>query len=68
MENLQAGDIELEGLDYSEVIHNQDKMKLLRDIMNTIPPYLFLSPAEKKKYFGNISKSYGDKMIKEKGH
>lgn len=42
-------------------------MKLLRDIMNTIPPYLFLSPAEKRKYFGNISKTYGDKITKEKG-
>ena len=35
--------------------------------MNSVPAYLFMSLAEKRKHFGNISKNYSENMNKENG-
>jgi hypothetical protein len=35
--------------------------------MSSVPAYLFMSVQDKRKYFGNISKNYGDNMLKEEG-
>lgn len=60
-------DSDIEGMDYSEVRASSQRMQVLRDVMNTVPPYLFLSPAEKRKYFGSISKRFSEAMAKEAG-
>ena len=35
--------------------------------MSSVPAYLFMSPMEKRRYFGNISKNYDTSLTKENG-
>ncbi len=42
-------------------------MDLLKLIMNSIPPYLFMSPSEKRKYFNGVSVRFMDNIEKDPG-
>lgn len=42
-------------------------MSLLKEILNSVPPYLFMSPAEKRKYFKQINSRFQEVLQKEKG-
>ncbi|CAD8068233.1 unnamed protein product [Paramecium primaurelia] len=57
----------IEGDDYSEVRKNPNKLKTLKEIMNSVPVYLFMNPAEKRKYFKSINMKFQDALQKEKG-
>lgn len=57
----------IEGLDYSEIQQSGKKMQVLKEILSSIPPYLFMSPAEKRKYFKQINSRFQEVMQKEKG-
>ena len=48
----------IEGDDYSEVRKNPNKLKTLKEIMNSVPVYLFMNPAEKRKYFKSINMKF----------
>lgn len=56
---------DIEGLDFSTL--REDQMKQLREMISTIPPYLFMSAPEKRKYFANVSKTFATNIEKEKG-
>lgn len=57
-ENYLQEDDGIEGDDYSEVRKNPNKFKILKEIMNSVPVYLFMNPAEKRKYFKSINMKY----------
>ncbi|CAD8084384.1 unnamed protein product [Paramecium primaurelia] len=57
----------IEGDDYSEVRKNPNKLKTLKEIMNSVPVYLFMNPAEKRKYFKSINMKFQEALQKEKG-
>ncbi|CAK85815.1 unnamed protein product (macronuclear) [Paramecium tetraurelia] len=64
---IQDEDETIEGDDYSEVRKNPSKLKTLKDIMNSVPVYLFMNPAEKRKYFKSINSRFQEALQKEKG-
>ncbi|CAD8098734.1 unnamed protein product [Paramecium sonneborni] len=64
---IQDEDETIEGDDYSEVRKNPNKLKTLKEIMNSVPVYLFMNPAEKRKYFKSINMKFQEALQKEKG-
>ncbi|CAD8165665.1 unnamed protein product [Paramecium octaurelia] len=63
----QDEDETIEGDDYSEIRKNPNKLKTLKEIMNSVPVYLFMNPAEKRKYFKSINMKFQEALQKEKG-
>ncbi|CAD8086552.1 unnamed protein product [Paramecium sonneborni] len=57
----------IEGDDYSEVIKNQEKLKILKEIMSSVPAYLLMSQAQKRKYFKNVNNQFYESLQKEQG-
>ncbi|CAD8099344.1 unnamed protein product [Paramecium sonneborni] len=64
---IQDEDETIEGDDYSEIRKNPNKLKILKEIMNSVPVYLFMNPAEKRKYFKSINMKFQEALQKEKG-
>ncbi|KAM3141050.1 hypothetical protein pb186bvf_006851 [Paramecium bursaria] len=60
-------DIQIEGLDYSEVKASPEKMRILKQIMDSVPAYLFMTPAEKRKYFRQINTKFHETLQNEQG-
>ncbi|CAD8068864.1 unnamed protein product [Paramecium primaurelia] len=59
--------LEIEGDDYSEVKNNQEKLKILKEIMSSVPAYLLMSPAQKRKYFKTVNTQFYETLQKELG-
>ncbi|CAK77001.1 unnamed protein product (macronuclear) [Paramecium tetraurelia] len=63
----QQYELEIEGEDYSEVKRNQEKLKILKEIMSSVPAYLLMSPAQKRKYFKTVNIQFYEMLQKELG-
>ncbi|CAD8091777.1 unnamed protein product [Paramecium sonneborni] len=65
--NAQINEQKIEGDDYSEVIRNQEKLKILKEIMSSVPAYLLMSQAQKRKFFKTVNNQFYESLQKELG-